>query len=149
MRLILEYASRRVECPDCGVLVELVPWARPGSRFTRPFEEMTAYLAQVTNKTKVARMMGISWRTVGNIVERIVADRLDPERLDGLERIGVDEFSYRKRHNYITTVVDHDKRRIVWAAEGKSRRPQRAAPGCTSQPSVNYLSGTIHIYSFV
>lgn len=120
MRLILEYAPRRVACPDCGVRVELIPWARPGSRFTRPFEEMTAYLAQITNKTEVARMMGISWRTVGNIVERVVAEKLDPKRLDGLRRIGVDEFSYRKRHNYITTVVDHDRHRIVWAAEGKS-----------------------------
>ena len=120
IRLVLEYAPRRVECPNCGVRVELVPWARPGSRFTRPFEEMTAYLAQSTNKTEVARMMGISWRTVGNIVERVVAEKLDPTRLDGLKRIGVDEFSYRKRHRYLTTVVDHDTHRIVWAAEGRS-----------------------------
>lgn len=120
LRFVLEYAPMRVQCPKCGVRVELVPWARPGSRFTRPFEEMTAYLAQITNKTEVARMMGISWRTVGNIVERVVAEKLDPKRLDGLRRIGVDEFSYRKRHRYITTVVDHDRRRIVWAAKGKS-----------------------------
>ena len=65
-------------------------------------------------------MMGISWRTVGHIVERVVGEKLDPKRLDGLKRIGVDEFSYRKRHRYITTVVDHDTHRIVRAAEGKS-----------------------------
>ena len=119
-RIILEYTQRRVECPDCKVRVELVPWARADIRFTRPFEEMTAYLAQITNKTEVSKMMGISWRTVGNIVARIVAERLDPERLDGLVRIGIDELSFRKRHRYITTVVDHDKHRIVWAAEGKN-----------------------------
>ncbi|MCP4599329.1 MAG: transposase family protein [Proteobacteria bacterium] len=89
VRIILEYAPRRVECPDCGVLVEMLPWARANSRFTKPFEEMTAYLAQITNKTEVSKMMGISWRTVGNIVARIVADRLDPNRLDGLKRIGI------------------------------------------------------------
>jgi transposase len=119
-RIILEYTPRRVECPTCGIRVEMVSWARPDSRFTRPFEEMAAYLAQITNKTEVARMMGISWRTVGNIVARVVADRLDPTRLDGLVNIGVDEFSYRKRRHYITTVVDHDRKRIVWAAKGKS-----------------------------
>ncbi len=81
---------------------------------------MTAYLAQITNKTAVSEMMGISWRTVGNIIARIVADRLDPDRLDGLRRIGIDEISFRKKHNYITTVVDHDTRRVVWAAEGKN-----------------------------
>jgi len=120
VRILLEYAPRRVQCPHCGVRVELVPWARQGSRFTRPFEEMTAYLAQITNKTEVSRMMGISWRTVGNIVARVVTERLDHQRLDSLTCIGVDEFSYRKRHHYITTVVDHDRKRIVWAAEGKS-----------------------------
>lgn len=120
MRLILEYAPRRVECTDCGVRVEMLPWTRPQSRFTRPFEEMTAYLAQITDKTAVSQMMGIAWRTVGNIVERVVSDNLDPGRLDSLKRIGVDEFSYRKRHHYITTVVDHATRRVVWAKEGKS-----------------------------
>jgi transposase len=119
VRIILEYAPRRVQCPSCGVKVELLPWARPDSRFTRPFEELAAYLAQITNKTEVSRIMGISWRTVGNIVARVVADRLDPKRLDGLTRIGADEFSYRKRHHYITTVVDHVRKRIVWASEGK------------------------------
>src|SRR5262249_43078613 len=47
MRLLLRYKQRRVDCPRCGVLVELVPWAEPGSWFTRDFEEHTAYLAQM------------------------------------------------------------------------------------------------------
>jgi len=120
LRIILEYAPKRVECKRCGVRVELLPWARPDSRFTRPFEEMAAYLAQITNKTEVARMAGVSWSTVGNIVERVVNDKLDPLRLADLRHIGVDEFSYRKRHHYITVVVDHDTKRVVWAKEGKS-----------------------------
>ena len=35
----LEYATRRVACPEHGVLVEAMPWARPRSRFTRDFKE--------------------------------------------------------------------------------------------------------------
>jgi transposase len=79
-----------------------------------------AYLAQVTDRTKVTKLTGIAWSTVGAIVERVVARRLDPERLQGLRRIGVDEFGYRKRHRYLTTVVDHDRGRVVWAAPGRS-----------------------------
>lgn len=119
LRIILEYAPRRVECPRCGVRVELVPWARPDSRFSRPFEEMTAFLAQTTDKTAVARLLGISWATVGNIIERVVPEKLDPARLEELRRIGVDEFGYLNRQRYITIVVDHDKGRVVWAAKGK------------------------------
>ena len=118
----LAYALRRVECSRCGVRVEEVPWAAAGSRFTLEFEEMVAYLTQVTDKTKVTELMGISWVTVGSIVERVVSKRLDPARLDNLERIGVDEFSYRKRHRYLTTVVDHDCGRVVWAGEGRSAK---------------------------
>jgi transposase len=77
-------------------------------------------LAQITDQTKVTELTGISWATVGSIVERVVSRRLAPDRFDGLRCIGVDEFSYRKRHRYLTVVVDHDQRRVVWAAEGRS-----------------------------
>jgi transposase len=120
LRIWLSYAPRRVRCPDCGVRAEKVPWASHASRFTSDFEEQVAYLAQITDKTKVTELMGISWRSVGRIVERVVARNLDPSRLENLRNIGVDEFSYRKRHRYLTTVVDHDHRRVVWAAPGRS-----------------------------
>lgn len=122
----LEYAPRRVQCPQCGVHTERVPWGASRSRFTYAFEEMVAYLAQATDKTAVTKLMGISWTTVGAIVERIVSSRLDPKRFDGLRRIGIDEFSYRKRHRYLTVVVDHDQRRVVWAAPGRSSKTLRA-----------------------
>jgi len=119
-RLVLTYAPRRVRCSSCGVRVERVPWADPSSRFTLAFEELVAYLAQITDKTKVTELTGIAWATVGSIVERLVSRRLDPARLEGLRRIGVDEFSYRKRHRYLTVVVDHERRRVVWAGQGRS-----------------------------
>lgn len=115
----LEYVTRRADCSKCGVLVELVPWARHGSRFTRDFEELAAYLAQKMDRTAVTKQLGIAWRTVGTIVERIVEERLDPQRLDGLLVIGIDEISYRRHHRYLTLVLDHLERRIVWAGKGK------------------------------
>ena len=121
-RIFLEYSPRRVCCIRCGVKTEQVPWAKPGSRFTEAFEEMVAYLSQVTDRTKVRELTGISWTTVGSIIERVVQGRLDPDRLQGLRRIGIDEFSYRKRHRYITVIVDHQRRRVVWAAEGRTAK---------------------------
>ena len=112
----LRYAPWRVSCRRCSaVKVEQVPWASGSSVFTSGFEELAAYLAQVTDRTAVSRLLGISWVTVGSIVERVVARRLDGARFAKLRRIGVDEFSYRKRHRYLTIVVDHDERRVVWA----------------------------------
>jgi hypothetical protein len=52
--------------------------------------------------------------TVGDILERVVADKLDQSRLDGLRLIGVDEVSYGAEHKFLTRVADHEKPRIVW-----------------------------------
>ncbi len=71
----LRYAIRRVQCRRCGVRVEQVPWADPDRRFTRRFEEMVGYLAQVTDMTSTAKLMGISWQTVSSIVARLVKER--------------------------------------------------------------------------
>lgn len=118
-RVYLEYALRRVDCPRCGVRTEVVPWAEPGSFFTRAFEEFVAYLARVTDKTAASRIAGIAWASVGAIIERVVARKRDPTWLDGLRRIGIDEFSYRRGQHYLTLVVDHDERRVIWAGEGR------------------------------
>jgi transposase len=116
----LRYTLRRVECPVHGVVTEAVPWANHESRFTKEFEELTAYLAQQMDKTAVCTLMGINWRTVGTIIERIVKTRLDPKRLENLYVIGIDEISFRRQHEYVTVVVDHAKHRVVWTGKGKS-----------------------------
>ena len=120
MTVRLKYDLRRVDCPRCGVTTELVPWAEPGSWFTREFEQLAAYLAQHTNKTLVSTLLRVAWATVGNIVARVV-DRLRPvDVFEDVTSIGVDELSYRKHHAYITVVVDHDRGRIIWARPGKN-----------------------------
>src|SRR5277367_641590 len=120
MRLRLSYVLRRVDCPRCGVCVESVPWAEPGSWFTHDFEEQVAYLAQITDKTTVVNLMRVAWRTVGAIVGRVVDRHRPGDPLDGLIHIGVDELSFRKHHAYITVVIDHVNERVVWAHPGKS-----------------------------
>jgi transposase len=116
----LVYEPWRVNCRRCGIRVEQLPWAAARSRFTYDFEELAAYLAQITDRTQVVALLGIAWETVGLIVERVVARKLDPDRLEGLRCIGIDEFSYRKHHHYVTLVVDHVRRRVVWAGKGRS-----------------------------
>jgi len=113
---------RRLRCPTHGVVVEAVPFARPGAHLTRDFDDLLAWLATRMDKTAIARLCRVSWRTVGRACERVVASELDPARLDGLFRIGVDEISWRKHHRYLTLVVDHDRACVVWGAEGKDAK---------------------------
>ena len=112
-------ALRRLECPQHGVRVQAVPFARHRSGFTRDFEDVAAFLATKTDKSTIARFLRIDWDTVGRICERVVDEGLDPHRLEGLVNIGVDEVSWKKHHNYLTLVTDHDSGKVVWGRAGK------------------------------
>lgn len=115
----LEAEAPRVRCRDHGVVAQRVPWARPSSGFTNAFEDQVAWLAVRTDKTTVASLLRIAWRTVGAILER-VADSMRRVRdpFANVTRIGIDEVSYRKGHRYLTVVVDHDSGRLLWASPG-------------------------------
>ena len=119
-RCFIECLLRRLYCPGCGDVYEGVPWVRASSPYTRDFEDMTAFLAQQMNQTAVSRLMRIAWRTVGTILARVVADKLDHGRLDALVFIGVDEVSHGADRQFLTCVADHVKPRIVWAAPGRN-----------------------------
>lgn len=120
--VLLQAPAPRVRCPQHGVVVAAVPWARHGAGHTRYFDTQVAWLAVACSKSTVTQLMRIAWRTVGSIVTRVCAE-VDHtvDRLAGLRRIGIDEISYKKGHRYLTIVVDHDTGRLVWAAPGRDR----------------------------
>lgn len=121
-RLWLVYDIRRIDCPNCGVTTEELPWARPGARHTRDFEDMVLWLAQRTDRTSVATLMRCAWETVTAIINRGVAELLDQRRLQTLYRIGVDEICYRHPHRYLTIVGDHDTGTVIDIQPGRSEQ---------------------------
>jgi len=119
----LEADAPRVACPEHGVLVAHVPWARHKSRFTASFEDTCAWLVTRMNVTAVAEYMRTSWRGVDGMVERVTAEMAGRrDALAGLRRVGVDEMAHRRGHRYITVVVDHDTGRLVWARKGRDSK---------------------------
>ena len=120
LRCQVECRLRRLYCPGCGDRPEHVEWARGGARYTRDFDDLVAWLAQQMNQTQITRLMRIGWRTVGNIVARVVAEKLPAGRLDGLGLIGVAEVSYGADHKFLTCVANHESGGIVWATEGRN-----------------------------
>ena len=118
---MLEAESPRVKCPSHGVVVAHVPWARHDAGHTLAFDDQVAWLATQASKSTATQLMRIAWRTVGAIITRVWADiETQHDRLAGLRRIGIDEISYKKGHKYLMVVVDHDTRRLVWAAPGRN-----------------------------
>jgi transposase len=112
----------RVSCPDHGVVVAAVPWARHTARHTRAFDDVAAWCAVEMSGSAASRLLRCSWRTIGAIVARVAADlRAGEDDLEGLHRIGIDEISYRRHHRYLLVVVDHDRKRLVYAVDGANK----------------------------
>ena len=120
LKAFVEADAPRVRCPEHGVVVVAVPWARHGARHTRGFDDTAAWLAVHTSKQAVGQLLRVAWETVGRVVARVAADAEQAaDRFDELRRVGIDEIAYKKGHKYLTVVVDHDTRRLVWAAPGR------------------------------
>jgi transposase len=119
-RAVLEADAPRVSCPEHGVVVAHVPWARHGVGHTLVFDQTVAWFATQISKTAATEMLRIGWRTVGAIVERFWADceKLQ-DRFAGVRRLGIDEVSYKRGQRYLTVVVDHDTGHLLWAAPGR------------------------------
>lgn len=143
VKVFLEADAPRVSCRTHGATVAAVPWARHGARQTRALEDTVAWLATQCSKTAVTKMLRITWRTVGGIIARVVAD-IDGQvdRLEGLKRIGIDEISYKRGHKYLMVVVDHDTGRLVWAAPG---RDSKALAGFFDAPGDDRCRQITHV----
>ena len=120
-RVVLEADAPRVRCPQHDVVVASVPWARHDARHCRAFDDTVAWLATHADKSAVTDLMRIAWRSVGAIVARVWADidRLH-DRFAGLRRLGIDEISYKRGHQYLMVVLDLDTGRLVWCAPGRT-----------------------------
>jgi transposase len=108
----------RIDCPDCGVRLINVPWARPGSGFTLLFEAFVMALVKDMPVAAAARLVGEHdtrlWRVVQHYVETAVA-RMD---LSELRRVAVDETAAKRGQDYISLFVDMDARKVVYVTEG-------------------------------
>jgi transposase len=120
-RLEVHARLRRLRCPEHGALVEGVPFARDGARFTRDFEDLVAWLMTKTDRTAVCRLVRIDWETVGRIIKRVGDELLPADRLGELFEISIDEVAWRKGHRYLTLVGDHRESCVVWGTEGKGQ----------------------------
>ena len=76
------------------------------SRFTAGFEALVIDWLQEASVSAVSRLMGVSWNAIDAIMQCAVQRGLARREQRGVAHIGVDETSFRKRHEYVTVVSD-------------------------------------------
>lgn len=112
----------RIKSSDGKVLLVDVPWSRPGSGFTLLFEAFVmALIEKEMSVNKIGKLLNVTphrvWRVFNYWIERAyVADEPEVPK-----KLGLDETSKRKGHNYITLGVNLEERRVLHVAEGKGK----------------------------
>jgi transposase len=121
------YAMRRVDCPQCGVTVEQVPWAEGKCTLTTTFRWFLARWAKRLSWQEVAGIFRVSWEDVFRSVKYAVSWGLAHRDLSGIEAIGVDEIQWQRGHHYLTLVyqIEEGMKRLLWVARERTEESLR------------------------
>jgi transposase len=121
------YAMRRVECPDCGVKVERVPWCDGKHQLTTSYRWFLARWAKRLSWQEVADAFCTTWENVFRSVKHAVFWGVAHRELKDIEAIGVDEIQWQRGHRYLTLVyqIDDGKKRLLWVARERTEKSLR------------------------
>ena len=109
----------RSDCAAHGPLQVAVPWAEAGSRFTALFEALVIDWLHEASISGVARQLRLTWDEADGIQGRAVRRGLARRERKLPTRIGVDETSFQKRHEYVTVVIDQVEGNVVHVADDR------------------------------
>ena len=124
IKVFLIYAPRRVNCPDCGVCVEFMPWALGKRPLTKVYGWFLASWAKRLSWKETAEAFNTSWESVFRSVEMAVEWGRLYQDLSDITSIGIDEIAWKKGHKYLTLVyqIDDHCKRLLWIGENRRTR---------------------------
>jgi transposase len=125
-RCFLVMVLHRLKCENCSALWwPRLPFMMGKHRFVRSFALTALDLLRFGTIRSVAHYLGVGWDLIKEIHKsklRILYRRIP---LHKVRAIGIDEFSIKKGHEYMTVVTDLRTGRILHAVEGKGKEDIR------------------------
>ncbi len=116
----------RVECPEHKVRQVALPWARERSGFTLLFEALVMAMVGEMPVKAVAELVGEYDKRIWRIVHHYVDQAVEAQNLEGVERVGIDETSSRRGHEYVSVFAGLDERRAVFVIDGRDHETVQA-----------------------
>jgi len=108
----------RVKIEDKIRLIQ-TPWEGIYPGFTLLYEAMVVSLAKHMPVHTIGKMTKENDNKIWDILNRYVEKVRENEEFSNVTKIGTDETSRKKGHNYISLFVDLDKKKTIFITEGK------------------------------
>jgi len=118
------YTLRRVNCPDCGIKVEAVPWVTGKNHLTSTYAWFLASWAKRMSWKDVSRSFHTSWESVFRSVKMAVAWGLAHRNLGGITALGIDEIAWKKGKDKFMTLVyqiDAGRKRLLFIGKNRTQ----------------------------
>ena len=109
----------RVKCSQCGIRVVDVPWSRSGSGFTLLFEAIIMTLAKAMPVKTIGSFVNEHDTKLWRIIHHYVDKGRSEADYSQVKKVGFDETSSKRGHNYVSLFVDLKGPRVLFATEGK------------------------------
>lgn len=110
---------RTVKCQSCGTVIEDLGLMDPCKRVTRRLAAYILDLCKYMTITEVAKHLGIDWKTVKEIHKQHLQEKFSHEDIGSPRLLAVDEISLKKRHHYLTLIINWEVGRVLWVGEGR------------------------------
>ena len=117
-------------------------WSGLSNGFTLLFEAIILQLAKDMPVSRIANLLQVSDKSIWSVLDKYVTQARAFENYESVSKLGIDETSLAKGHNYISMFVDLEKRRTIFVAEGKSNETVKQFKGDFTAHKGNVLQIT-------
>lgn len=119
-KAFIHLKTPRINCPKCGVHVFVPPWTRKNSSFTLLFDAFVIEMARNMPVTAIAKLVREHDTRIWRIIGAHVGKAYKEKDMSEVSKIGFDETSSKRGHNYITCAYDLCKSEVLYATPGKT-----------------------------
>lgn len=121
-KCMLELFIHRLKCRECSTLWwPTLPFMIGTHRYVRSFALTVLDMLRFSTIRSTAEYLGVGWDLVKNIHKERLQLLYRKIPLREVKTIGIDEFSFKEGHHYMTVVIELDTGRILHAVEGKGK----------------------------
>ena len=116
----------RIKTPDNKIHLVLPEWSGLQNGFTLLFEAFILQLCKGMPVHQVCKLTKISDHKAWSILDKYTQETRDLNDYAEVTKIGMDETSMAKGHDYVTLFVDLEKKKTLFVAEGKDNATVKA-----------------------